>query len=96
MNLFIHKYKKVLMPGFILCPECCENLGEVRDFINLAKQGYYKSTIKKEFDTIKPDKLLICPNISKPIGFILDAVGLTNLCCRMHILGETNFDKIYK
>ena len=83
------------MPGFILCPECCENLGEVVDFIHLTKQGYY-STLKKEITPVAPEKLVICPDISKPIGFILDAVGLNNLCCRMHILGITNFDNIYK
>jgi DNA-directed RNA polymerase subunit N (RpoN/RPB10) len=83
------------MPGFILCPECSENIGEVCDFIQFAKQGYYQ-TLKKEFSEVLPEKLVICPDITKPIGFILDAVGLTNLCCRMHILGTTNFDNIYK
>jgi hypothetical protein len=82
--------------SFILCPECSFCLGEVYDFINLAKQGYYKSTMQKSFDEIKSEKLEICPNISKPIGFIMDAVGATNICCRMHILGVTNFDKVYK
>ena len=81
------------MVGFILCPECSENIGEVAEFIDLVKQGFYKDIDKKE--NIEPEKLVICPNISKPIGFILDAVGLKNICCRMHILGATNFDKIY-
>jgi hypothetical protein len=42
------------------------------------------------------NKLEICPNLTKPIGFILDAAGLNLICCRMHILGVTNFDSIYK
>jgi hypothetical protein len=84
------------MSSFILCPECCSCLGEIYEFINLTKQGYYRSILKKTFDEIKPEKLELCPDISKPIGFIMDAVGATNLCCRMHILGVTNFDKIYK
>lgn len=84
------------MPGFILCPECSENIGEVCEFIHLAKQGYYQTNMKKIFTEIKPEKLELCPDISKPIGFIMDAVGLTNICCRMHILGMTNFDKVYK
>ena len=27
---------------------------------------------------------------------IMDAIGATNICCRMHILGMTKFDHIYK
>lgn len=82
--------------SFILCPECSFCLAEVYEFIDLAKQGYYKSLLKNELNEISPEKLEICPDISKPIGFIMDAVGVTNICCRMHILGVTNFDKIYK
>lgn len=84
------------MSSFILCPECSSCIGEVIEFINLTKQGYYKTTMKKSFSEIKPEKLELCPNISKPIGFIMDSVGMTNICCRMHILGLTNFDKVYK
>jgi hypothetical protein len=83
------------MSGFILCPECSCNIGEVYDFINLTKQGYYKTILKKN-NSIKPENLILLPDIVKPIGFILDAAGLTNLCCRMHVLGTTNFNKIYK
>ena len=83
------------MSGFILCPECCENIGEVSDFIHIAKQGYYQ-TLKKKIKDIDYKKLDICSDITEPIGFILDAVGLTNICCRMHVLGATNFDSIYK
>ena len=61
----------------------------------LAKQGYYKS-LGKELNTTSVDQLELCPNIAKPIGFILDAAGLDLICCRMHMLGNTNFDKIYK
>jgi DNA-directed RNA polymerase subunit N (RpoN/RPB10) len=82
--------------SFILCPECSFCLGEVYEFIDLAKQGYYKSVLKKTLDEVSPENLELCPNISKPIGFIMDAVGVTNMCCRMHVLGVTNFDKIYK
>ena len=84
------------MSGFILCPECSCNLGEVTEFVILAKQGYYKSTMKKTFSEFKADKLELCPNVAKPIGFIMDAVGITNMCCRMHMLGITKFDKVYK
>lgn len=81
--------------SFILCPECSFCLGEIYEFVNLAKQGYYKKTLEKTLEKTNVNKLEICPNVSKPIGFILDAVGVTNLCCRMHILGITNFNTIY-
>lgn len=83
------------MPCHILCPSCGNGLSEVYDFIELAKQGYYKS-LGNKIKNVNIDKLELCPNISKPIGFILDAAGLDLICCRMHILGVTNFDKIYK
>jgi hypothetical protein len=82
--------------SFILCPECSFCLGEVYEFIDLAKQGYYKSTMKKTLENVRPETLELCPNISKPIGFMMDIMGVTNICCRMHLLGVTNFDKIYK
>jgi hypothetical protein len=84
------------MGSFILCPECSFNLGEIVEFVDLAKQGYYKSNLKKSISEINPEVLELCPNVSKPIGFIMDAVGATNICCRMHILGVTKFDHIYK
>ena len=83
------------MSCHILCPSCGGSLAEVYDFIDLARQGYYKSKteVPKAFN---PEKSELCPNIALPIGFILDAAGVTLMCCRMHILGVTNFDKIYK
>jgi DNA-directed RNA polymerase subunit N (RpoN/RPB10) len=83
------------MPCHVLCPSCGGGLSEVYDFIDLAKQGYYKSESKIP-DAFKSDKLELCPNIALPIGFILDAAGVKLLCCRMHVLGVTNFDKVYK
>ena len=83
------------MSGHNLCPSCGNCLGEVRDFVILSKQGYYKS-LGTSVTSKNVDKIELCPNITKPIGFILDAAGLTNICCRMHIMGSTNFDSIYK
>lgn len=86
------------MPCFILCPDCGENLGEVYDFIDLARQGYIKKIISesKEFKDFSPDKMVLNPNIIPPIGEILDAAELTNDCCRVHILGHTDFHMNYK
>ena len=81
------------MPCHVLCPGCGNDIGEMYEFIKFAKQGYYKSI--NETKTVCPTKLDICPDITKPIGFILDAAGIKMLCCRMHIMGVTNFDNIY-
>jgi DNA-directed RNA polymerase subunit N (RpoN/RPB10) len=83
------------MPCHILCPSCGNCLSEVFDFVEMAKEGYYKS-LGNKITNINIDKIKLCPNITKPIGFILDAAQLDLICCRMHILGVTNFDKIYK
>jgi len=83
------------MPCHILCPSCGNGLSEVYDFIDIAKKGYYKS-LGINLTNVNVNKLEICPNLTKPIGFILDAAGLNLMCCRMHILGVTNFDSIYK
>lgn len=83
------------MPCHILCPSCGNGLSEVYEFIDVARQGYYKSQ-KNGVNDVNVDKLKISPDISKPIGFILDAAGLKFICCRMHILGVTDFDSVYK
>ena len=81
------------MSGYLLCPSCGNCLGEHYEFINAVKTGYYKSI--KVAEKIDIGKIDICPDIAKPIGFILDAVGLDLICCRTHVLGATNFNKIY-
>jgi DNA-directed RNA polymerase subunit N (RpoN/RPB10) len=78
----------------ILCPSCGNGLSEVYEFIVLAKAGFYKLTNHNK-QNIDIDKLDLCPDVNKPIGFILDAAGLNLICCRMHILGVTNYNTIY-
>ena len=81
------------MSVYLLCPSCGNCLAEYYEFINAVKIGYYKSI--KVTEKIDIGKIDICPDITKPIGFILDAVDFELICCRMHILGATNFNKIY-
>ena len=83
------------MSCHILCPSCGNGLSEAYSFINVAKQGYYQ-TQDTTLSSVNVKKLEICNNLTKPIGFILDAAGLSLMCCRMHILGVTKFDTIYK
>ncbi len=76
---------------FILCPECGECIGEVVDFIQLCQKYFYKNILEKENKkNINIDKINLNNEILPPIGFILDAVELYNICCRSHILGITD------
>jgi len=84
------------MPCHILCPSCGNGIGEVFKFIKLAEQGYYKSLKDTPLGSVNPDKIELIPNIALPIGFILDAAGLKLMCCRMHVLGVTDFNNIHK
>lgn len=86
------------MPGFILCPDCGENLGEVFAFIDLARRGFIKKVISEseEFKEFSPDKMILNSDVIPPIKEILDAAELPNDCCRVHILGHTDFYMSYK
>jgi DNA-directed RNA polymerase subunit N (RpoN/RPB10) len=86
------------MPCFILCPDCGENLGEIYDFIDLARQGYIKKVVfqSEKYKEFSPDKMVLNPNVIPPIGAILDAAELNNVCCRIHILGYSDFHMNYK
>ena len=69
----------------ILCPECKNYLGEFEEFIEVAKKGFYKEILKKEND-ISEDTIFLHTEVSKPIGFILDALNINLLCCRTHLI----------
>ena len=81
------------MSAFILCPDCGENIGEVREFVSLARQGLIKKVISEseEFKAFSPDKMALNSKVIPPIKDILDAAQLTNNCCRSHILGQADF-----
>lgn len=86
------------MSGFILCPDCGENLGEVHDFVNMARQGFIKKVISEsaEFKEFSPDKMVLNSKVVPPIKEILDAAELFNDCCRSHILGHADFYMNYR
>ena len=81
--------------SFILCPECGYNIGAVSKFISLVKKGRNKRNNKK-ISNVNPEVIELCPDLVEPIGDIMDMAGVTKLCCRTHILGETDFDNIYR
>ena len=85
------------LPGFVLCPECRECHGHLMELIILAKQQKYTDakadgTFPKGSD---PSTVELLPEIDITIGDILDDLGLKKSCCRMHITGATDFNKLY-
>jgi DNA-directed RNA polymerase subunit N (RpoN/RPB10) len=75
----------------VLCYECGEYLGSLFEFVNTAKQGYYKEILQKT--TIDVDKADLNGNISASIGFILDAANLKKTCCRKCFIGYVDFSQ---
>jgi len=78
----------------ILCFECGELIGPIFEFINFAKQGFFKEDIKNT--NVNIDNVGLNPYVIKPIGFILDAVNLNNICCRKTILGYIDYNQFFK
>jgi DNA-directed RNA polymerase subunit N (RpoN/RPB10) len=77
----------------ILCYDCGEMLGELYEFVRIVKEQYYKEIQERE--RIHPEKLGLHPTAASPIGFILDSVGIKKRCCRMHMVGYTDFDTLH-
>jgi DNA-directed RNA polymerase subunit N (RpoN/RPB10) len=74
-----------------LCYECGEYLGSLFEFINIAKQGFYKEITQKS--NVDIDKIDLNGSVAEPIGFILDAVKLNKICCRKCIIGYVDFNQ---
>ena len=79
----------------ILCPECCEDLGEVYLFYDLVKKYYIDEILEKNKLKIDVDKIDFKKDVLVNFEFIFEAIKINNTCCRMHILGSTNFDSLY-
>ncbi len=78
---------------FILCPECGNCLGEIIKFVTLAKKGLLQQVIKKSYPDHALDKIdLDKENIN--IGFVLDLIGANMVCCRQHLLGSHENDRV--
>ncbi len=79
------------MSNFILCPECKKYLGKYRLFIEA-----YDMCIKmmdENISSIDPGNLGISPSaeICKQISDLLDALNITNICCRTHCVTNADF-----
>jgi DNA-directed RNA polymerase subunit N (RpoN/RPB10) len=78
---------------FTLCPECGNNLGEIVKFVSLAKQGLIQQVIKDSYADYSVDKIAFNKGDIE-IGFILDLVGATMVCCRQHLIGARDNDTV--
>lgn len=87
------------MTSFIRCPSCNFCIGKYTEFFDLAKQAMYYEALYSDQSAYKdfdPDKLSLIPNVAPPLEPIFDALDIKNRCCRMRLLGKTDFDKMYK
>jgi hypothetical protein len=87
------------MAYYIRCPECAFCIGHYIDFIEKARIAMYTSVIYNEKSTYKdyhPEKIVFDPSITPSLGPLLDALNITNICCRTHIITTAKFDKQYK
>lgn len=80
------------MVVYILCPECSEDLAEIYPFYDCVKNRFCEKILSDK--NIDFDKVDFKSDILVKFEFILDAVNITNMCCRSHIIGATSFDSI--
>lgn len=80
------------MPIHVLCPECSNSsISEVFQAYEKIKTAYFDKLIKKH-GNIDLDKISLKADILPGIDFIFDALHIKNQCCRIHILGTTDYD----
>jgi DNA-directed RNA polymerase subunit N (RpoN/RPB10) len=75
----------------ILCPDCCEDLADIYPAFNVVKNAFFDKIIK-EHGNIDLEMFDFKAELLPGIAFILDALHIKNHCCRVHILGTTDFD----
>lgn len=83
------------MSCYILCPECGYDLGCVFPAFKTL-QASHNLLCCGTGKNIHPDKIDIKPNAIKDIGYILNALKINNICCRMHVICYVDFDNIHK
>lgn len=87
------------MSSYIRCPECSFPLGKYADFFDKAKDALFADTIFKkgsQHANYDPEKISLNPNITPPLEGIFNALEISNMCCRMHLVSAEKFDEMYK
>jgi DNA-directed RNA polymerase subunit N (RpoN/RPB10) len=85
--------------AFIRCPSCGFCIANYTEFFEKAREAYYTSIVYNKTSKIKdydPEKLTLNPGSTPPLEELLDALNITNRCCRMRMTGKMDFDKLYK
>lgn len=78
-------------PTYQRCPECGYHIGAIFRAIDYCKIGYFYSLILKNSNakSLKSQMSMINEMLgseTQPIGWILNAFGITQECCRSHII----------
>lgn len=84
------------MATFIRCPECAKCIGKYYDFIQAAKNAYNEELIEERYKDYDPEKIVFNPSVTPSLKDIFDAIGITNRCCKMHLVTVERFDNLYK
>lgn len=80
--------------SFTLCPECGKCLGEwVLPYKIISLFNRLEQSKKK--NAMCPDKTILMEGNFEPEEDILDALGLSNICCRTRIFTSREFTDIY-
>ncbi len=79
------------MPVHILCPECSEDLADIYPAFEKIKNAYFDKLLK-EHGNIDLERVSLKEDILPGLSFIFKALHINNHCCRIHILGTTDFD----
>lgn len=79
----------------VLCYECGEDIAEIYPFWATCKRLLIEDLLNNSKDSIDVDKLNLKSDITDKFGFVLDALKINKMCCRIHILGNTDFDILY-
>ena len=74
--------------GFILCPSCGYLLADKYDIYIKARDNKIKS---KYGENVNMKKLDLDPEFEVLTNDILDALNITSICCRTHMITLTEF-----
>lgn len=75
----------------LLCPSCANTVGDIHPFLALCKIKHNRDANASNQTAQKYAGFR--HGAVPPIGYILDAGGLFNVCCRMHVICATQYDK---
>ncbi len=83
------------MVHHIQCPECREDIAEISQAYEIFKNSYIDSIIAENNQFIDIDKIDLKTDILNNFEFIFRALEINKQCCRIHMLGNTDFDSLY-